>query len=319
MLLHRNTLKNMVFNFIINFKYIIFPFLGSLVIFSVFYLRFLRIRVPKNLNAYYIEDDILIDNSIIIYISLMFIIIFVIRIIILLKNHYNNKFKDNAISNKLLKNNIIKKTVNKIIIFYQFIKNCVYEFYLNFTLLICKIFKISNLFENFENICFYLFYNFNAFDAYIIIFKFLPRIIIYIIFLSEIIYFFKLSVFYKALFFLLIPLIHNITIFILSDFANYNAINLEKRLDKKSFNVGTPEEYHDTFLKDPSDWLSQDPQAFYTTVEKYKNVLTFKEYFLRYKLAEKYVYNFWISLIINIILLLGWLYILTYNYIMFIY
>jgi hypothetical protein len=277
--------------------------LGGLLVAILFYLRVLRVRIPKDLRAYYMEDNLLKDNSIIMILSIIFISVTLIRLILLIKA-------------KLLYNNSNQITVwikTKLNVLFEYRLTSIYAFYVYITEYIYP----KNSYYIFEKICFNLFFNFNNFNLYIIIFEIIPRLIIYLCFFIDILIFYKFDLFYKALFLFIIPIIFNIIIFLFNDFACSNVQNLETLVYKKSLKVGTPDEYHETYLVNPQHWLSKDPQAFLDTVEKYRNVLSFKEYFLRYSLTKKFIFEFWISLFINLSLLIGWSYVLILNIYMF--
>jgi len=289
---------------------ILLTFNGGVILLVLLFNRFIRARLPRDLHLFYIENSILVDNQSILLISLGIMLFSFIKLFLLLKKRY-----------------WVNKNPNTVFMFIQekikpmltFMEDSIHAFYFNVFVLkiLPKIFKGRNLYEDLERLCFYLFYHYNNFLQYIMIIQVLPRIIIYLTFLIEIIFYFKFVWFYKALFLLIIPMIHNVLIYFLNDFATFNVTNLNKRLCKKSFNVGTSEEYHKITLVDPNDYLAKDPQALYITIQKHRNVCTFSEYFLRYSLVKKLLCDFWLSLSINLILCIGWGYVLVYNCLMF--
>ena len=298
-----------------DFKNIIYWLVGALIFLFFFYFRVIRVRLPKDLRAFYVIDEMLVNNYFTgVNLPTILLTLTLLRLFFLFKEYYYP-----SEPGRLLKY-IIEK-LNPIIAFF---KDSLYIFYITindtFFSFVFKIFKVHNVYSVYEKLCFYLFYHYNAFDKYIIIFEVLPRTFLYSVFLIEIFVFFKLKLFYKIIWIMLIPLLFKFFIFNLNDFSCSNILNYEKRLVKKSFHVCTPEEYHITSLVDPeNDPLSKNPLGLTQIVESYRNVLTFKEYFLRYSLTKKHLFDFWISLSFNLSLLIRWSYVIIYNYIMFIY
>jgi hypothetical protein len=160
----------------------------------------------------------------------------------------------------------------------------------------------------------YMVVNFGSHINYwYLLFYLIPRIIVVIVFLIDIIYFKQLHFFYKCLTLLIIPLISNIYLFILDNLASKNAIFIQSHLEFAD-NLENPDNYN-VSLKNVQPtfegaWNLKDINLENVTLlwEIYCNIRNFTQYITEYRNKNKPYEN----LVIYSTYLIGWSYYLWF-------
>ena len=284
--------------------------IGLTVFCYIFWTKFLRIRLPKNI------DEILLINNIFIYINIFFLSIACISNIIFLIKHKESP--GSLIVNYTKKIPYIYTIFDIIIwIFHNIFSSpkLVYKFIIDNTKLYVIIEPLfcylgeycDNYYKNKNKMIYHVIY---------ICFNMLPKFIIALIFVIEIIFYHKLSLFYKALFLYLIPFLYNIFHFMIDylcdqmlDFANAHIlVGMRNGEEVMKFRTEVPN------IPNAVDIVKRkyDTRLLKWFIELYDHYDIIK--ILMYHLAEvRKVIRIYETILICTLYLIGWLYILIYS------
>jgi len=263
-----------------NYIYII---IGSSFISLIFYNRVIVTRLPKELYIFTPNLNILLCLIIFAGVCLSFnIIYFSLKILL------NIKIKDNFATKYFFKiNHIIEESLKNVYNLIGFFSPNMYNYISSF----CWFFY-EHMKDKREDLF--------AILCYII------RIFIVFVFLYDVFFLFELKYFYKVLILMIIPIIKNIIFYILKDFIT----NLD--LITPALQIEIIAEDHHIFS--PTKGYEHIDLNYY--IQEFIRCIKVRGYLEEYRVYGEY-YLFRVSLFIYSLYLIGWLYIIYINYILF--
>ena len=273
----------MMENNIFNLKYYLYLLTGFVFIFYIIYIRFILVRLPKEL-FFFINETINIKLIILVFIGIMLSLYILFINIKLLLNTQNKSSMFNKYFLKI--NEYIHRSLFEV---YKLIINYTPSYFDKIPVIVTKFYTVFS----------------NKAEELFVFFVYFFRIIIVIIFLIDVFYFFKFNYFYKSLILLCIPLCVNILFFILTDYSN----NIEEL--RSLLIIKDSEEDEKSIIEYRLSPGNEHLDLKYL-VEQYKLCLALSQYLTYYNMVLYYV-SVRCNIVIYSLYLSGWLFILYKN------